>query len=102
MHFSKCRKPDLLNGCSQRPHGHLWADPEENHKLLSEQSLRSKQAAIEIVNRLPEMIVITSRPDALKKIISKLEVEIRATDLPESDHEADFAPLKSSHLKLVK
>ncbi len=98
MHFAKCKKPDVLNGCPQRPHGHLWADDEEIHRIVNVPALTNKADAKDIVS---ELLFLGSEP-ARANLVAKFKADIQASDLPENSMMEGVPTKKGSHLRLVK
>lgn len=100
MYFAKCHNRDVLNGCPQTQHGHLWDDEAQTHEVVLQPLLSTKKVAREVVQSFVECVLMPGKVES-RRLIAKLVAEIDATDLPE-----EFPTVrqvrKTSHLKLVK
>lgn len=101
MHFSKCRNNDVLNGCPQTQHGHLWDDKKETHNLVLDPLLSTKRLARKLAGHTVKLVYPFGMEKEAAELLEKLVAEINATDLPE-EFPVVRQVRKTPHLKLVK
>jgi hypothetical protein len=98
MHFAKCKNPNVLNGCPQQPHGHIWADDGETQRIFVDFLLTNKEDA----KRYIKSMIVLGDGRARTFLMSSFELEIDGSDLPENSAMEGVPRKKSPHLKLVK
>lgn len=101
MHFAKCTQPNVLRGCPQKSHGHLWADHGERQDLVimpDMPDMTTKTLARETVESFLKVFIVD--PVLSQKWKDQIVAEINATDLPEDD--LPVWPRPHSHLRRIK
>ena len=83
MHFAKCRNNNVLNGCPQTQHGHIWDDDRETHDLVLNPLLSTKKVARKLAEHTVKLVYPFGREKEAAELLGRLIAEIDATDLPD-------------------